>query len=399
MASRSSNESRPRSSRSTLRTWFSAIAALSAVIVFAAAPRRPAARPRADRGARAARDRAAAGAAARSRPARLGGTDAPRRPAQARSRAAAQGRGAEAARCATPRRSRPSSTATTERMDGAAETERPSAPELRARLVEIYKLGQARYLRLLLSTPDLRRIGQASRTVAALAKLDRDRVASHQQHARRARSGAGDARGARRRQLAALRAARREGAGRRRSARRRRATSSIRDIDRRRDLNAQLAGELQSAQQKLQATLRDMRGVPAGVPAAEAAALPLRPFRGDLDWPVDRRGAAPLRPPAGRRRRPTASRSRRPKARRPRHPRRRRRVCGHFCRIRQPGDPGSRIADLQPVRGSARHRRQEGRAGRARPAGRHRRADARRARPGCISSFASTVSRSIPYNG
>src|SRR5436309_1918934 len=32
----------------------------------------------------------------------------------------------------------------------------------------------------------------------------------------------------------------------------------IRDIDRKRDLNAQLAGELQAAQQKLQAALRDL---------------------------------------------------------------------------------------------------------------------------------------------
>jgi len=45
----------------------------------------------------------------------------------------------------------------------------------------MYKLGQARYLRLLLSAPDLRRMGQASRTVAALAKLDRDRVAARAQ--------------------------------------------------------------------------------------------------------------------------------------------------------------------------------------------------------------------------
>ena len=71
-------------------------------------------------------------------------------------------------------------TATTERMDGLAKSEAAERPELRARLVEIYKLGEARYLRLLLSTPDVRRIGQASRTVAALAKMDRDRVVSHQ---------------------------------------------------------------------------------------------------------------------------------------------------------------------------------------------------------------------------
>src|SRR4029450_6284994 len=66
----------------------------------------------------------------------------------------------------------------TERMGALQQSEREARPELTARLVEMYKLGQARYLRLLLSAPDLRRMGQAFRTVAALAKLDRDRVAA-----------------------------------------------------------------------------------------------------------------------------------------------------------------------------------------------------------------------------
>src|SRR5205823_13729204 len=59
--------------------------------------------------------------------------------------------------------------------------ETSSRPELRSRLVDIYKLGQGRYLRLLLSTSDVRQVGQASRTLAALAKIDRDRVVSRQQ--------------------------------------------------------------------------------------------------------------------------------------------------------------------------------------------------------------------------
>jgi peptidoglycan hydrolase CwlO-like protein len=70
--------------------------------------------------------------------------------------------------------------ATTERIAALEQSEAAEVPQLRARLVEIYKLGQPRYLRVLLSAPDLRRIGQASRTVAAMAKLDRDRVAAHQ---------------------------------------------------------------------------------------------------------------------------------------------------------------------------------------------------------------------------
>ena len=154
-------------------------------------------------------------------------------------------------------------------------------PDLEARLIEMYKLGQARYARLLLSTSDVRRLGQAARTAAALAKLDRDRVVTHQQTL----EGLASTRAtleARNRRLAALRAeARRAEAEVARAALAR--SNTIRDIDKQRDLNAQLAGELQSAQQKLQASLRTMS---AGAPVAAPASLPFKPFRTDLDWPT-----------------------------------------------------------------------------------------------------------------
>ncbi len=168
------------------------------------------------------------------------------------------------------------------RMDALQASAQAELPELQQRLVEIYKLGQARYLRLLLSTPDLRRLGQSTRTVAALAKLDRDRVATHQRtlaELTRERKTL-ETRGA---ELATLRAA----ADKAQAAAQRAAqakTDLIRDIDKRRDLNAQLSSELQTAQQKLQGTLRDLA---SGATAAEAAHLPLRPFRGALDWPVN----------------------------------------------------------------------------------------------------------------
>jgi len=170
--------------------------------------------------------------------------------------------------------------ATNARMQTLQQSERASLPELRQRIVEIYKLGEARYLRLLLSTPDLRRFGQATRTVAAIAKLDRDRIAAHQQTVAELRSARRtlEERG---RQLAALR----DKAEKARIAAERAALAKndlIRDIDRRRDLNAQLSGELQAAQQRLQAALRNA----AAGGAADAATLPLAPFRGDLDWPL-----------------------------------------------------------------------------------------------------------------
>ena len=172
-------------------------------------------------------------------------------------------------------------TATNERMDSLQKSEAAERPELRARVVEIYKLGQARYLRLLLSTPDLRRIGQASRTVAAMAKLDRDRVASHQRTLAELKSARATLQ-ERQKALAMVRAAAEKAqAAAQRAAQAR--SDLIRDIDRRRDLNAQLASELQTAQQKLQLALRD---IASGTPPADVASLPLKPFRGDLDWPV-----------------------------------------------------------------------------------------------------------------
>src|SRR5206468_8259259 len=171
--------------------------------------------------------------------------------------------------------------ATSDRAETLLQSEARQAPELRARLVELYKLGRARYLRLLLSAPDARHIGQASRIVAALAITDRERIESHQQtiaELKAARSTLEE----RKRRLDALRVAgenAQQGAQRALQAR----TAMVRDIDSRRDLNAALSGELQAAQQKLQLALRDLS---SGAAAAESIRLPLKPFRGDLDWPV-----------------------------------------------------------------------------------------------------------------
>jgi septal ring factor EnvC (AmiA/AmiB activator) len=167
------------------------------------------------------------------------------------------------------------------RMEALQASSRAELPELQQRLVEIYKLGQARYLRLLLSTPDLQRLGQSTRTVAALAKLDRDRAANHAKTLAELKKErkALETRGA---ELASVRAAAlkaQTAAQRAEQAK----TDLVRDIDKKRDLNAQLTGELQAAQQKLQVTLRDLA---TGTAPAEAAQLPLRPFRGALEWPI-----------------------------------------------------------------------------------------------------------------
>jgi murein hydrolase activator len=159
--------------------------------------------------------------------------------------------------------------------------ERAEEPELRARLSELYKLGRGRYLRMMLSISDARRLAGAARMVAALARRDRDRLAARQRRlesltASRTKLNERAVR------LTALRA----DAEKARSAADRAVedrNAIIKGIDRQRDLNAQLAGELMGAQQNLQARLREIAGGPA---AAEPAALPLRAFRNDLDWPV-----------------------------------------------------------------------------------------------------------------
>src|SRR5688572_3180736 len=164
-------------------------------------------------------------------------------------------------------------------------------PILEARMVEIYKLGSAGYVRLLFNVSDLREVGRAYRMVAAVAAMDRHRALRHQDNLVRLRAAHASLE-ARRAEIVKLK----DAAAAARIAADRAARSReqlIAEIDRRRDLTAELAGELQGAQAKLQQTLAAMNsGTPR--PAAEAAALPIRPFRGDLDWPVSGRMLTPF---------------------------------------------------------------------------------------------------------
>jgi septal ring factor EnvC (AmiA/AmiB activator) len=169
-----------------------------------------------------------------------------------------------------------------QRLRQLEDRDRAERPGLQARLVEIYKLGQGRYLRMLLSTSDLRRVGQASRTVAALADLDRQRIAEHERTIGELKATRAQIE-SRKRELEKLRAAAQRAHGDADRAARAR-NDLIEDIDRRRDLNAQLASELATAQQKLQVRLRE---VGAAGRSGDAPALPLRPFRGDLEWPAE----------------------------------------------------------------------------------------------------------------
>ncbi|MCX6538544.1 MAG: peptidoglycan DD-metalloendopeptidase family protein [Acidobacteria bacterium] len=175
---------------------------------------------------------------------------------------------------------------TATRIDQIEARARAQAPALSFRMVELYKLGKAGYARLLLSVDNLHEAGRAYRFVSALQQLDRQRVAEHGRtlaDLQRAQASLED----RRRQRLVVQ----EQAGVAKAAAAKAATALaalIQQIDQRRDLAAQLMGELQTAQQNLQRRLAGFeQGGRAG--AAGAVALPLRPFRGDLDWPLDGR--------------------------------------------------------------------------------------------------------------
>jgi septal ring factor EnvC (AmiA/AmiB activator) len=170
-----------------------------------------------------------------------------------------------------------SATARTQALQGEAQRQRP---DVEARLVQLYKMGRAGYWRLLLDVNNLRDVGRAYRTAAALGRIDRDRVDEH----RRTLAALTTERATLQARAAELHTLQRKAQDARAAVERAvtARTTLVTSIDTRRDLNAQLAGELQDAQRKLQSTLAQAG---TGSPAV-AASLPLRPFRGALPWPA-----------------------------------------------------------------------------------------------------------------
>ena len=166
----------------------------------------------------------------------------------------------------------------TKRAETLRQTADAQRPDIEARLVQLYKQGRAGYWRMLLAVDDLRSLGRAYRNAAALTAIDRERVETHQQTLQaldaetkqlkaRASQLASLQNDAKRARLAADRAVAAHGA-------------LIDSIDARRDLNAQMTGELQAAQQRLQASLSQAEA------GADAVTLPLGAFNGALPWPV-----------------------------------------------------------------------------------------------------------------
>jgi septal ring factor EnvC (AmiA/AmiB activator) len=174
-----------------------------------------------------------------------------------------------------------------------AESERLEAalarqiPLVRARMVELYKLGRPAYWRLILNVDDVRAIGRAYRDVSALSRLDQERLTELRQTV----TALADSqrtlteRRTQERRLRSQAQAARTKLARAVDARQAR----IDEIDARRDLTARLTGELQLAEQRLEAAVATLAAGGSAV-----VTLPFGPFRGDLEWPVDGRVAVPF---------------------------------------------------------------------------------------------------------
>ena len=333
---------------------------------------RAAGRPRAHRSARRAGVGADGGAAPRSRPARVAGTDAARRPAQARSsNARSKSRSSDSSTPQAAALERELTAITARLLDAAGRGRRRASGARSAARRNVQagtgavRAAAARDLR----RPPSRAGGAHGRRARQARSRSRRRASEDARRAdrdarRRSRSGS--------RSLETLRAEarqrqRRSGARGAGAQRRRFATSIASAISTR--------SSPASCRARSRSCRRRFARWPRGSPAAEPASLPLKTFRGDLDWPVAGTGSAPLRS-ARDRRRPDLERHRDRRDRgRARHgrSRRRRRLCRRLHRVRQPGHRRSRRAGLQPLRQSARYWREKGGSGRGRPAARHRR--------------------------
>ena len=173
------------------------------------------------------------------------------------------------------------------RAAALAQTAAAQLPDVEARLAQLYKMGRAGYWRLLLNVEDLQALGRAYRTASVMSEVDRARVREHYATLD-ALAAERKALHARAEQLSALQteAVRARAAADKAVAAR---TALVATIDARRDLNAELVGELEAAQQKLQTSISQM-----DVSRGSAVPLPLRPFQGDLPWPVPGRIVRPF---------------------------------------------------------------------------------------------------------
>jgi septal ring factor EnvC (AmiA/AmiB activator) len=167
---------------------------------------------------------------------------------------------------------------TTDRLAGLELQRLAQLPDMKQRLVDLYKRGGSGYARLLFDARDLREFARAARAIGSLATINQKRMEEHRRtlealqkeraaFAQRARELQSRDAAARQARIDAERAV---------AARAARMT----EIDSRRDLTAQYVGELQVAYDKIQQRLTASEG------RGDAVAVPLLPFRGALEWPT-----------------------------------------------------------------------------------------------------------------
>ena len=157
-------------------------------------------------------------------------------------------------------------------------------PDLKTQLIDIYKRGRSGYARMLFSAGDLREFARATRAVGALSAINERRIEEHRktlEAMRQERVGFEQKAKELQAKTAEARRAKSAADGAVASA-----SELIRQIDSRRDLTAQYVGELQDAYNKVQ---QQVAALATEKPAGEPVAVPLRPFQGALDWPVQGR--------------------------------------------------------------------------------------------------------------
>ena len=179
------------------------------------------------------------------------------------------------------------------RLKALEATRIAQTPGVRERLIELSKHGRAGYVQLLLASNDVRAIGRMARGVAAVAEMDRVRLETH----RRTLAAERDALNELDQKYDMVAAMQKEAARARASVEAAVAARNrlLQDLDQQRDLAARFVSELQQAQAQLEETLA------ATATGSPAAALPIRPFKGDLPWPIPGEVTARFgRQPAGR---------------------------------------------------------------------------------------------------
>ena len=176
------------------------------------------------------------------------------------------------------------------RLTALEATRIAGTPGVAERLVELSKRGRAGYVQLLLASNDVRAMGRMARGVAAVAELDRLRLEAHRKSLAAEKTALEELT----RQRAAAAALQKDAIRAKAAVDAAVAARNrmIDDLDRRRDLAAQYVAELQQAQSALEKT------VASADHGSTTVTLPIRPFRGDLPWPlqgtvVSRFGRAP----------------------------------------------------------------------------------------------------------